>query len=84
MTLIEHIRLQRRNLLKVVQYGLEGTVLCFAGVWFLYDNMSLEGRLLASALFGGGVMLIGFVMVLALTRSIAHKAKQPDADDQTD
>ncbi len=72
MSLLTHISVQRKQLLKVLLYSLEAFVICLVGLWFLFDNMSIPSKVIASGLFGLGVLVIGAIAVL-----VASATAQP-------
>ncbi len=76
MSPLEHIQAQRRPLLKMLLYGSEAAVICFAGMWLLFDNYTLTAKLLVSVTFGLGVLLIGVIAVIVASMTTAREIEQ--------
>jgi hypothetical protein len=64
---LKHIAIQRKQLLRVLIYGLEAFAICFIGLWFLFDTLSIVGSAAASALFAVGVIVIGAISVIVVS-----------------
>jgi hypothetical protein len=76
MSPLAHIQAQRRQLMKVAFYGIEAAVICFLGMWLLFEQYSLPGKLFVSAAFGLGVVVIGSIAVLVASASTAREIER--------
>jgi len=77
-----HLHVQRGSLLKVALYSGEAFVLCFAGMWLLYSEKSLYGKLLASGIFAAAVLVIGVTAVLLASYGAAKGEDRGAGDDK--
>jgi len=75
MSLVEHLGIQRKNLLRVLLYGLEAGVLCLVALWLLFDNLSFQAKLLVSGAFALGIFLIGAISVLLTSKSALEETR---------
>ena len=78
MSLLDHLIVQQKQILKVARYALEAFVIALIGTWLFAGGISVGTKVLISGVFALVVFVIGFCGVLLISFRVVEKSQSID------